>query len=100
MVIRRERLRKENQGRIAISLFQIAQDLVIGPVLLDHVDHMPDALAKEGKKLLTLYIGDGIKEMVVARHLLGERLQLRGVRPGHNGESTLFKLQNILADRK
>src|ERR1017187_4988809 len=44
MLIRRGRLSKLGQIRVAIADFQVTQNLVVGPIFPDDEDHMPGAI--------------------------------------------------------
>ena len=42
----RDRLRELGDARVAVAALDVAEDLIVGAVLLDDVDHVPDALVQ------------------------------------------------------
>ncbi len=68
VLIRRERLAKLSQSRIAVADLQVAQDLVVGPVFLDDEDHVLDALphSRHDRGVVGAH---GVGEAVVRGHL-------------------------------
>ena len=74
MLIGRDGLSKQSQIGIAIAAPQVAQNLVVGPVFLEDVDHVLDALM-HGRHDRTG--GGDVGEAIVRGHSAGERGQLR-----------------------
>ena len=75
MLIRRDRLAKFRQIWVAIADFQIAQNLVVAPVLFNDEDHMLDALM-HGRHDRGIAVALGCGEVVVDGDLRGQRGQL------------------------
>ena len=72
VLIGRDRLAKLGQSWVAIADFQVAQDLVVAPVLLDDEDHMLDALM-HGRHDCGIAVALGGGEVAVDRHPRGQR---------------------------
>jgi hypothetical protein len=71
VVVGRDRAAEEEQRRVAVGLREVAEDLVVGAVLLDHVDHVPDG--RVGAAGRGLPAPGRRVPPVGARHARGER---------------------------
>lgn len=67
MLIRRNRLSEQSHRRIAVAAAEVAENLVVGSVLLEDIDHVLDALLHGGQNGAG---GGGGAEAVIALYLL------------------------------
>ena len=68
MVVRRDALGKEAERRVAVPLRHVAEDLVVGAVLLDHVDHVLDRALRPGGERDRMTV-----ELLFREEILGPR---------------------------
>ena len=104
MKVGRDVLAEENDGRVAVALGQVAENLVVGAVLFDDVDDVLDAAGFEvdGRE----WIGGGhvrrgrradLRQAVVADDLLRFHPKLRGVRHGNGLHRAFDQVKIVLA---
>ena len=79
MLIRRNLLAVHGEPGHPVAHAQIPEDLIIGPVFLNDVDHMPDGVGPAAKRDLRLRGLHHIRLYHGARHLLAPGFDLRQV---------------------
>src|SRR5262249_48994588 len=65
MMIRRQGLGEFREGRISIAGFEIAEHLIVGPVLLDHLDYMLDWPSKFSHHRIDAGVSHIIKPVIL-----------------------------------
>ena len=95
VLIRRVRLSKLGQIRIAIADFQVTQNLVVGPVFLDDEDDVLDPLT-HGRHDRGVIGAIGVGEPVVQGYLRRQRRELRRVRAREGLEAGFDQLGIVL----
>src|SRR5262249_46538905 len=85
---------EQGKPRIAIANFEITQDLVVRPVLLDDVNHVLDVLPKEGKQPSIGGCLVRTVEVVVSSDLLREAGQSVGARGGDGQKPGFLELND------
>src|SRR5664279_6144348 len=98
MQIRRERLSKLSQIRIAIADFQVTQNLVVTPVFLNDEDNVLDALA-DSRHDRGVVGALGAGEPVVGGYLRRQRRELRRAGAREALEASLDQLGIVLVRR-
>src|ERR1700730_93918 len=79
MMIRRNRLSKKDQAGVTVAFFQITQDLIIGSVFLDDVDHVFERRIEFGdwRSVPVICVGDppGVVRQSARRKTIGTYAQ-------------------------
>ena len=98
MEIGRNRLRKHNDRRIAVALFQVAENLVVGAVFFHDIDDVLDLLPQLGEQLRA-FVRLCRAEVVVLGHLLSQVLKLVPFGNGQREKSGFGALPYVLVGR-
>ena len=85
---------EQRERRIAIAAAEIAQDLIVGAVFLDDIDHMLDALAERAISLSSAGSCLRTKPSLAATVSVSWRKSLR-LRRGQREEPRLRQLQHV-----
>ena len=96
--VRGDGLRELRDAGIPVAARNVAQDLVVGAVLLDDVDDVPDVLVELGHDGL-LVVRGRVQETVVVRHGLRQLLEFVPVRRRQRQQSGLGELPDVLIRR-